>query len=284
MSSLTRLVEHSPLHWSSVLLRVCVQCSGPAQHIAGCQNSCPVPLPFPSPSPSPQQWLLAVLKEVTSTKRNPPGSIDSSVKFWVANSVTQPLCALLRTCVDVLSVAASVVLQPLVIPSPPLAECPWMPPLSRHTHWSSSWDRRPSLSGSLHTSCVCQVRDVVAKPRPSASPTPCRSLHPAVLVPCLLQALVSGRAAAGVGMFQVLEFASQTCGRSTVESSLVQLFQVCPSWQGTGQGRWPSPSLPGRTEGEGWGRHVCPERLLPPAPAAQPSHGPPGGTSAAQGL
>ena len=119
MSSLTRLVEHSPLHWSSVLLRVCVQCSGPAQHIAGCQNSCPVPLPFPSPSPSPQQWLLAVLKEVTSTKRNPPGSIDSSVKFWVANSVTQPLCALLRTCVDVLSVAASVVLQPLVIPSPP---------------------------------------------------------------------------------------------------------------------------------------------------------------------
>lgn len=49
-----------------------------------------------------------------------------------------------------------------------------------------------------------------------------------MLVPCLLQTLISGRAAAGVGMFQVLEFASQTCGRSTVESSLVQLFQVCP--------------------------------------------------------
>ena len=75
--------------------------------------------------PTPSQWLLAVLKEVTATKRAPSASIDSSVKFWVANTVTQPLCALLRTCVDVLSVATPIVLHPTVIPSlsPPPPPC-----------------------------------------------------------------------------------------------------------------------------------------------------------------
>ena len=69
---------------------------------------------------------------------------------------------------------------------------------------------------------------MIAKPRPSAPPPSCRSLHPAVLVPHLLQALVSGQVVASASAFQVLEFAAQTYGRATVERSLVQLFQVWP--------------------------------------------------------
>ena len=87
--------------------------------------------------------------------------------------------------------------------------------------------------GSSPTSCVYGTG--VSIPRPhllSPAPTPCRSLHPMVLVPYLLQ-----RAVDGALVFQLLEFAAHTCGRAIVEQSLVQLFQVHSTcWDGSGVG------------------------------------------------
>ena len=128
VATLSRLVDHSPVHWSSVLLKVCV-CLCVCVFVCVCVCVCVCDALQSAKThalcPTPSQWLLAVLKEVTATKRAPSASIDSSVKFWVANTVTQPLCALLRTCVDVLSVATPIVLHPTVIPSlsPPPPPC-----------------------------------------------------------------------------------------------------------------------------------------------------------------
>lgn len=301
-SSLTLLVDHSPVHWSSVLLKVCAcqacvrACVQWSRVECAIKMHCRMPqlmLCAPPPTPPTQQWLLAVLKEVTAARRTPPGSIDSSVKFWVSNSVTQPLCALLRTCVDVLSVTALIALHPLVVtcticcppPLPSLADCPWMPHLSRHTHWSSCWDRPSSQSGSLHTSCVCRARVAIAKPRP-LSPTHSLQVTPPGSAGALPAADLGLRtSSAGCLCLPAAGVCGPdlwACHRREVPSAAVP-GELCPlggHWGGVDC----KPLPPGCAEGRGRGRHGCHDQLLPPPDAAQPTNTAHGGTSTAQGL